>query len=102
MYTTYMNKKVDFIKKNKIKAYTLTEIRDLKLIPWARNGRTIRKVIAADSMNLLKAKVIGVGSQRRYIVPANGLIKYLQTYGPVMIGMVRKTKNVNRSKRNEG
>lgn len=97
-----MESKVDFLRINPVKEYTLTDIEVLNLIPWAKNGRTIRKAIAADrrGANLLGAKIKGAESQRRYIVPARGIIKYLKAYGPALMGTVRKPKhNGNTTKR---
>lgn len=93
-----MKKQVDFIKKNKVKEYTIEDIRTLRLIPWAHNFRTIKKIIVG-SKNSLKARMVGTEKQPRYLIPATGIIKYLQTYGPALMGTIRKTKNDKRSKR---
>lgn len=89
-----MEDKVEFLKSNPTKAYTLTDIEVLGLIPWAHNGRTIRKAIETDlgGANLLQATVTGLGSQRRYTVTKKGLLKYLQIYGPALMATVRKPK----------
>lgn len=96
---------VELLRKKPRATYTLTDVERLGLIPWARNGRTIRKAIDADfeGGNLLGAIVTGAASQRRYLLPARGLIKYLQTYGPALMATVRKPKhnhgNIKRKRR---
>lgn len=90
-----MKDMVDSLKKHPSKTFTLTEIAQQGLLPWARDGRTIRKVIEADfeGANILQAIVRGEGNQRRYLVTARNLIKYLQIYGPALIGTTRQLKN---------
>lgn len=90
-----MEHTVEALKKHPGKEYTLVEIKAMCLIPWARDDRTVRKIISADlrGANLLRAKIYGIGTQRRYIVPKGGLIKYLQTYGPALMATVRKPKH---------
>ncbi len=89
-----MKNTVEFLKTQRVKEFTLTEIEALALIPWAKNGRTIRKCIEADiaGENLLEARAWGVDSQRRYSVSRKGLLKYLQTYGPALMATIRKPK----------
>lgn len=74
--------------------FTLGDIESLKLIPWARNGRTIRRLIEADAIgrNVLQAKISGEGSRRSYLVRPKRMAKYLLTYGPAMMATVRNTK----------
>lgn len=92
-----MKNKVDGLRIDPKRIYTLTEIEGLHLIPWAKNGRTIRKIISQDSRGpkTLKARVTGAGSQKRYTVPGSGIKSYLQTYGPFLIGTVRNTQKTH-------
>ena len=80
--------------KSKPQTYSLTQLMGLRLIPWARNDRTLRKLILADrkASNLLDSTVTGKGSQVRYTVTAAGLKNYLATYGPAFASKVRKPK----------
>lgn len=93
-YNVDMKKRVDILRKTPKKIYTLKEMEAYKIIPWANNGRTIRKIIDQDKRgkNLLASRVTGIGSQKRYTVPTSGLIRYLQTYGPFLIGTVRNSQ----------
>lgn len=89
-----MKEIVESLRKDQEATYSLMEAQRLGLIPWARNVRTLRKIIDADieSGNLFGAIVTGTASQRRYLLTARGIIKYLQTYGPALMGTVRKPK----------
>lgn len=90
-----MKKTVDFLKKDPSRQYTLADFEKLKLLPWARDQRTVKKLLDADKKgsNVLKAKITGTASQRRYLVEGTNLINYLLTYGPILIGTVRKPKH---------
>lgn len=94
-----MKSQVELLKKNPRKLYNITEIEELKLIPWARNNRTLLKIIDADKRgaNLLRVEIVGVSKGRRYLVPAGGIIKYLQIYGPALIGTVRQKKTYGKT-----
>lgn len=95
---TPMRKTVEFLKKHPNKTFTLSEIASMQLMPWARDSRTIRKLIERDfeGANLLNATVKGVGGQRRYTMQAKDIRKYLQTYGPALMGTTRQLKNYDR------
>ncbi len=73
---------------------SLSDIATNKLIPWARNARTLLKIIRADRRgeNLLESVVTGKGRQRRYQITERALKRYIATYGPAFAGRVRKTK----------
>lgn len=83
------------LRKDPLRWYSLTEIEDLGLIPWAKSDRTIRKVIDNDlrGEKLLGSRVVGTGKQRRYTIQAAGIIKYLEAYGPALMATVRKPKS---------
>lgn len=89
-----MRNPVEFLQKNPTEWYTLTSLEKLGLIPWARNARTIRKIIDADKRtgNILEARVTGSATKRRYLVRRDTLLEYLLTYGPILMGTVRKPK----------
>lgn len=74
--------------------YTVTDIVTENILPWARNYRTIVKLIEQDlaGENILEAEVAGEGRQRRYSISGRNIIKYVKKYGPVLIGSVRKPK----------
>ncbi len=81
-----MKETVENLRRKPSRMLTLTEIQDMKLIPWARDGRTIRRLIELDyrHANYLESHIRGKGTQRRYWVSSHGLINYLKVYGPVM------------------
>jgi hypothetical protein len=95
-----MKDKVEALLKQRHGWLTLADIVKLQLIPWARDARTVRKLIDADAMgkNVLKAKVDGKSTQRRYLVRSTALTRYIEIYGPAMMGTVRKTKHGKHSK----
>ena len=94
---------VDSLKRDPKREYSLAEIASKRLMPWARNGRTIREILENDRIgqNLLNAKVTGLGNRRRYTVRAEDLITYLATVGPYLLGTVRKTKPNHEKRRNK-
>lgn len=89
-----LERAVETLKRSPKREYTIEEIRELRLIPWARDVRTIRKIILLDSKGekLLAAKITGKDSQRRYLVRGAQIIKYLKKYGPVLMHTARKPK----------
>ena len=90
-----MKNQVEALLKRRHGWLTLADIASLKLIPWARDARTIRKLIDADAAgkNVLGAKVDGSSTQRRYLVRGAAITRYVEMYGPAMMGMVRKSKH---------
>lgn len=82
------------LKKDPKRWYKLSELQEKKVMPWAKNGRTIRKILDADRKgpNLLKSQITGIASQRRYLVQGQHLIKYLLIYGPGLMALVRNSK----------
>lgn len=95
---------VETLKKHPRKTYSLVDVVSLKLMPWARDGRTVRRLIDEDfaGANLLQATVTGAATQRRYLLTGRGIIKYLQTYGPALMGTVRKNRKTYGKKRSGG
>lgn len=91
-----MKKQVVQLQKDPEKVYGLMDFKALKLLPWARDERTVRKILEADKkgQNLLHAKITGTGTKRRYLVAGKYIINYLQIYGPILMGTVRKPKNI--------
>lgn len=92
-----MKNVVEALRKQPLRWLSLVEMEREGVIAWAKNTRTIRKVIDRDrdADNLLRARIIGVGRQKRYTVQAAGLIRYLQAHGPSLIGTVRKVTKRN-------
>lgn len=80
----YTGLMVDTKKKSPSRVYTLQEVQELRLIPWAHNPRTIRILIANDrkGANYLQVKIKGAGKLRRYFLPHSGITKYLKIYAP--------------------
>lgn len=94
---------VETLKRDPKRKYTLAEIQAMRMMPWAKNGRTIRKILDADRSgpNLLKSKITGTASQRRYLVEGRHLISYLQEYGPGLMALVRKPKHTYEPKKRD-
>lgn len=85
-----MKATVEVLRRNKV--YTLKDVAEV--MPWAKNGRTVRKILEADKKgpNLLHCKITGTASQRRYLVEGRHLINYIKNYGPALMSTVRKPK----------
>lgn len=85
------------LKRSPKREYTIEEIQEGEFIPWARDPRTIRKIIMLDSKGegILDAAITGKGTQRRYLVKGSNIIKYLRKYGPVLMHTARKPKQNN-------
>ncbi len=100
---TYMQETVDFLKKRPRATYSLQDAEALNLIPWAKSAKTIRKLIDADfeGENLLGVIVTGSVTQRRYLLTASGIIRYLKAYGPAMMAMARKPNRHGSKKGNK-
>lgn len=77
---------------NPEKIYSRMDIEEMRLMPWAKNGRTICKFIDADIVgkNILDAAVTGEGGRRRYQIKAKNLIKFLEQYGQLLLEFARK------------
>jgi len=80
-------------KVNPNKKYTATEIKRLGLLPWAKDSRTIAKIL--DS-GVLKAKIqkpdASKVTQKRYQVLGKDIIIYIKTYGPALMLTVKTKK----------
>lgn len=74
--------------------YTASDIVTGAYFPWARNYRTVLKLIENDMAgeNILQAVEEGEGRQRRFQIQGRNIIKYIKKYGPVLIGTARKPK----------
>jgi hypothetical protein len=66
--------------------YGLMEIHEAGFFTWAKNQRTVQRIVEADrnGENMLKAEVSGEGRLRRYRVKGKHLKKFLEKYGPGM------------------
>lgn len=85
-----MEAPVEALQKSRV--YTLAEI--TRFMPWAKDGRTMRKILDADmhGPNVLRCEITGTGKGRRYLVQGRHLISYLKIYGPALMSTVRKPK----------
>jgi hypothetical protein len=73
------------------RVYTLLDMVKCKVFPFAKNLRTIRKIIEVDRQckNLLGAEITGDGKTRRYLVKGAGIIKFLEVHGAVLTAFKR-------------
>lgn len=95
-----MKNKVEALLKERHGWLTLADLVELQLIPWARDARTIVRLIDADiaGAKILKAQVTGDGRQRRYLIRGSAITKYIKIYGPAMMATARKPKHVKSKK----
>jgi len=77
--------------------YTATDISREGLIPWARDPRTIARILASG---VIKTEMTGESTQKRYTVKGSELQEYIKKYGPVLQHTVRKPKQQYVSKKN--
>lgn len=70
--------------------YAIADVKRMGLIPWARNYRTLQKIVVQDFFgeNVLEARIEGEGRQVRYLMKGANIIKFIKRYGP----MARKSK----------
>ena len=92
-----MRKTVDTLKQEPSTELSVTDIKRGNYIPWAKHHRTIVGIIEADmhGPNLLEARLTGKDQLTRYFVSKKNLIKYINTYGPALMSMVRKPNKTN-------
>jgi hypothetical protein len=91
-----MDEIIATLKKHPNTWYNLADLQRMRAMPWATNGRTLRKILDADKKgpDMLQSVVTGDGAGRRYTVQGRALIKYLQTYGPGLMALVNNSKRV--------
>ena len=70
------------------KEYSATEIQQLGLLPW-KDSRVIARILASG---LLKAKVSGKNTQKRYIVKGSEIIKFNATHGAAVMAVKPKQR----------
>lgn len=89
-----MREQVELLKENPEKEFSQAEFRTFRLFPWAVDSRTWGKIIKADMFgeNILKTRIEGEGYTTRYLIKGKNIIKYINKYGPLMMGKVRKPK----------
>ena len=80
------------------KEYSLKEIRDLRLIPWAVHYQTLQRIVSRDFIgdNILQAVRRGEGNGMRYEIRGSNIIKYMTKYTS---GLMRTTKQNGNKKR---
>lgn len=101
MYHIEMKKLVDKLQINPKREYSIMEIANLELIPWAKNYRTLVKILKGGDMGWdIKNSKIHFGTQyQTYSVSGKDLIKYIINNGQALISTVRKTKNGKQNSR---
>ena len=86
--------------------YNLSQIRDEGIFPWARNIRTIRKLVKQDYWggNFLKARIGGENKYGvEYSIRGRDIIKFLKEYGPgLMMATSVSKKDGNKFKGGSG
>ena len=71
------------------RTYTLRSISKERLFPWAKDRRTIVKIVKKDywGSNMLRAEISGEGLNAEYAIKGRNIIKFLRKYGPgLMLG----------------
>lgn len=96
-----MREQVEYLKRHRSSELSLQDIRSQNLVPWARDFRTLGKMIKQDFFgeNLLEARIEGEGRQARYFIRASNLLTYIETYGPYLMGTTRKPKQLWKKQR---
>jgi len=91
-----LERAVEALKRSPKRVLSVEDIREMQAMPWARDARTIRKMIELDAKGerVLAAKIVGLSTQKRYAVQRAHLIKYLRKYGPVLMHHARKPKQL--------
>lgn len=86
---------------NPNKEYTLKEIRNLRLVPWALHYQTLKKIIVDDFMgeNMLQAIRKGEGVRTRYQIRGSRLIKYINQYAQALMRPVQTKKQCQQKQR---
>ena len=74
--------------------YDMKQVHDLRLIPWANNYATLRRLVDIDKErgDILKTKKTGQGTRIRYEIQGINIINYVKKYGPGAMLMFRKPK----------
>lgn len=80
-------------------SYGPADITRMGLFPWARDHRTVVKLIEQDSNGegILEARTSGQGKQKRYEIEGKNIIKYLKKYAAVLMSTARKPKTYGRN-----
>ena len=82
------------------KVYTIKDIKQHGFLPWAKDTRTVRKILQSG---VLKAKVTGEFNRKRYFVKGTDLQAYINHYGSALMRTARtKHGNEKRSNENDG
>lgn len=94
-----MKKLVDTLHIDPRKEYSLRDIAELKLIPWATNYRTLVLLIEKGlrGWDKKESRVIIDGDNKKYIIKGSAIRKYIINYGPALMGTVRKSKKNGRT-----
>lgn len=84
--------------------YSVRDLETMGTFPWAKDNRTIIKLIEQDMKadNILQATKTGSGRQTRYQMQGANINKYIKKYGAILMATARKpyernNKEANRS-----
>lgn len=81
--------------------YSLKEIREGRLIPWALHYQTLHRIIEEDERgeNILGVSQEGKGRQLRYTIKGSSIISYINRYARgLMVPAQPKQKNVRKKR----
>jgi len=92
--------------KQAIKPKQMYSVRDLETMgtfPWAKDNRTIIKLVEQDMVtdNLLQAVKTGSGRQTRYQMQGANINKYIKKYGAILMATARKPYERHAKKRSK-
>lgn len=94
---------VDSLQKEKSKL-TGAEVLKEQYIPWATTSNAIAKYIQRDKANenILKAEIVGEGTQKRYYLTPKNIIRYVKKYAPVLLDNKQYVGNKNIDSKGKG
>ncbi len=80
------------------KEYSLEEVADLQLIPWALNYRTLMGLVTDGRLgwNIEDTRIVS-GKRNQYFIKGNSIIRYLKHYGPILMDKARTKKHDRKS-----
>lgn len=75
------------------KDYNLSTITAEEIFPWAKNIRTVRKIVRRDysEENMLKSLITGEGRALDYKIKGKNIIRFIERYGEgLMMSVLKK------------
>lgn len=79
--------------------YTATDIVRLGLLPWARSPKKVGRILESG---ILKTKISGENTQKRYSVKGSDLTEYIKNYGHVLMHTAKTTKQRYGKRKSKG